>query len=167
MCKIFFQEMQVPRLHCGYLCNLKGVQRLLWHWLDKWDTWGFLPTNWITKILRTYFVSISRISMGWFGLLFWLWLRPCLEMPLILLAKRPPSAACLVFGQRDIFGQRDKVVTKMTLLVKLFYLWVMWAHITSKPSSDYVWNVCQVSSKLVVRFLRKVETPDKLLWFYI
>ena len=40
-------------------------------------------------------------------------------------------------------------------------LWVIWAHITSKPSSDYVWNVCQVSSKLVVWFVRKIFSQNR------
>ena len=43
---------------------------------------------------------------------------------------------------------------KQSLLVEKFYLWVIWAETIYKPRAVYAWSTWQVSSKLVVRFLR-------------
>ena len=52
MYKIFFQEMLVPCLDCGYLCDLKGVKNFYTIYLINEALEVFFPTNWITRIHR-------------------------------------------------------------------------------------------------------------------
>ena len=85
---------------------------------------------------------------------------------------RPSKNLAIWLAEFDVMEGKHTNFTGM--------LWVIWewANITSKPSSYYVWNVCQVSSKLVVWLLRKKATMDghksfmfrilinKILWMY-
>ena len=63
MCKILFQEMLVPCLDCGYLCDLKGVKNFYTIYLINETLEVFFPTNWITRIHRD--LSYKKLVLGW------------------------------------------------------------------------------------------------------